>query len=236
MLEARGISKSFKNRKVLKGASIYLNRGEIAGLLGPNGAGKTTLFKIIIGLLRPDEGTILLDEKRIDGYRLHQLIQMGIGYLPQEPSVFTGLTVYENLKVIGDRIYRASCGEKVEEMLRIMGLEKIRDSPTGSLSGGEKRRLEVARTLLLEPKYILFDEPFSQIDPKTVYELIEIILKMREKGIGVLITDHSAREVFKVCNRIYIITDGEVVIEGSPENLKQNPTVKEIYLGRLFEV
>jgi lipopolysaccharide export system ATP-binding protein len=161
---------------------------------------------------------------------------MGIGYLPQEPSVFTGLTVYENLKVIGDRIYRASSGEKVEEMLRIIGLEKVRDSPAGSLSGGEKRRLEVARTLLLEPKYILFDEPFSQIDPKTVYELIEIILKMRERGIGVLITDHSAREVFKVCDRIYIITDGEVVIEGSPEDLKQNPTVKEIYLGRLFEI
>jgi len=236
MLEAKGISKSFKKRKVLKGASIHLDRGEIAGILGPNGAGKTTLFKIIIGLMRADEGIILLDEKRIDGHKLHQLIQMGIGYLPQEPSLFTGLTVYENLKIVADRVYKSGSDEKVEEMLGIMNLKNIEESYAENLSGGEKRRLEVARTLLLNPKYVLFDEPFSQIDPKTVYELIEIIMKMKENNIGVLITDHSAREVFKVCDRIYIITDGEVVVEGSPDELKHNPTVQEIYLGRLFEI
>lgn len=234
MLEVRGVSKSYRKRKVLDKVNISLNRGEITGILGPNGAGKTTLFKIIIGLVSPDEGEILLDGVRINGFNLYQLIRMGIGYLPQEPSLFTGLSVYENLKLAASG--NKDSEEKIDEIIQAMNINEIKDCTSENLSGGEKRRLEVARSLLLNPSYMLFDEPFSQIDPKTVYELMGIIKKMREKNIGILITDHSAREVFKVCDRIYILSDGKVIVEGTPEELKQNQTVKEIYLGQLFEI
>ncbi len=237
MLEVNSISKRYKHRKVLDKVSIHINRGEIAGILGPNGAGKTTLFKIIIGLVKPDEGDILLDSVLINGFSLYQLIRMGVGYLPQEPSLFTGLSVYENLK-LASSINNSNMDHeaRVDEIIKALNLSGIRDSIAENLSGGEKRRVEVARSLLLNPSYMLFDEPFSQIDPKTVYELMGIIKKMRERNIGILITDHSAREVFNVCDRIYILSDGKVIIEGTPEELKHNPSVKEIYLGQLFEI
>ncbi|MGB9600681.1 MAG: LPS export ABC transporter ATP-binding protein [Myxococcota bacterium] len=237
MLEVNSISKRYKHRKVLDKVSIHINRGEIAGILGPNGAGKTTLFKIIIGLVKPDEGDILLDSVLINGFSLYQLIRMGVGYLPQEPSLFTGLSVYENLK-LASSINNSNMDPeaRVDEIIKALNLSGIRDSIAENLSGGEKRRVEVARSLLLNPSYMLFDEPFSQIDPKTVYELMGIIKKMRERNIGILITDHSAREVFNVCDRIYILSDGKVIIEGTPEELKHNPSVKEIYLGQLFEI
>lgn len=237
MLEAKDIRKSFKKREVLRGVSIRLSRDEIVGILGPNGAGKTTLFKIIIGLIRPNEGKVILDEKTVTGMELHRLIRMGVGYLPQEPSLFTGLSVYENLKIVARRGNGQSDPEgRIEEMINMMSLETIRGSRAEDLSGGEKRRVEVARSLLLNPNYMLFDEPFSQIDPRTVYDLMEIVKGMREKNIGVLITDHAAREVFNVCDRIYIIADGKIIAEGSPSELRENQLVRDIYLGRLFEM
>lgn len=237
MLEVRDIYKSYKKREVLNKVSLSLNRGEIVGILGPNGAGKTTLFKIIIGLLDADKGEIFLDNEKINGFQLHQLIKKGIGYLPQEPSLFYGLTVYENLKIVSSASSSdLEADEKVEKIISTMSLEDIRDSIAENLSGGEKRRLEVARSLLLSPRYMLFDEPFSQIDPRTVYELASIIKRMKEANIGVLITDHSAREVFSICDRIYIIADGRVVVQGTPDDLKRNSLVKDIYLGQLFEV
>ncbi len=237
MFEAKDIIKSFKKRKVLRGISLKLKRNEIVGLLGPNGAGKTTLFKIMIGLIRPDSGNVILDDRDITGTELHKLIRMGVGYLPQEPSLFTGLSVYENLKIVANSGSDSEdSNRRIEDIIKAMSLETVRDSAAENLSGGEKRRLEVARSLLLKPNYMLFDEPFSQIDPRTVYELMEIIKSMRERNIGVLITDHSAREVFRVCNRIYIIADGKIVAEGTPSELRENQLVKDVYLGRLFEL
>ncbi|MCX7957478.1 MAG: LPS export ABC transporter ATP-binding protein [Deltaproteobacteria bacterium] len=237
MLEVRDISKSYRKRKVLDRVSLGLQRGEIVGILGPNGAGKTTLFKIITGLLSPDEGTVVLDGEEICGLPIHILIRKGIGYLPQEPSLFYGLTVYENLKIVSDvSLEKSEAEEKIRNVISAMRLEDIKNTIAENLSGGEKRRLEVARSLLLNPGYMLFDEPFSQIDPKTVYELAGIIRKMSERNIGILITDHSAREVFGVCNRIYIISDGRVVIQGCPEELRHNSLVRDIYLGQLFEM
>lgn len=231
MLEVIEVSKSYKKKRVLDGVSISLNRGEIVGILGPNGAGKTTLFKIIIGLLTPDSGRVVLDGERIDGRPLHHMIKKGVGYLPQEPSLFTGLTVYENLKVAGgDR------EDQIERVIEAMRLMDLKERTCENLSGGEKRKVEIARSLLLNPSYMLFDEPFSQIDPRTVYELIEIIKKMRVDKIGVLITDHSAREVFGICDRIYIIAEGKVVTQGSPDELKKDKLVRDIYLGQLFEM
>ncbi len=237
MLTANNIIKSYRNKRVLNTISISLSRGEIAGILGPNGAGKTTLFKITTGLLSPDSGKVILDDEDVTGLHLHQLIRKGVGYLPQEPSLFTGLTVYENLKMVSDmKGDEVKSLRKIDDVISAMNLQEIKDNIAENLSGGEKRRLEVARALLLNPKYMLFDEPFSQIDPKTVYELINIIKKMKEENIGILITDHSAREVFNVCDRIYIVADGRVITEGCPADLKNNNIVKEIYLGQLFDI
>ncbi|MCX7943809.1 MAG: LPS export ABC transporter ATP-binding protein [Deltaproteobacteria bacterium] len=237
MLEVFDISKSYKKRKVLDKVSISLKRGEIVGILGPNGAGKTTLFKVIIGLLKADSGKVILDKELVNGLQLHQLIRKGIGYLPQEPSLFTGLSVYQNLRIVSSISKEKTNFEKrLNNLITKMGLEEIRDTLAENLSGGEKRRLEVARSLLTNPKYILLDEPFSQIDPKTVYELVEIIKKMKEENIGILITDHYAREVFSICDRIYIIADGKIIVHGTPSELKNNPMVKDVYLGQLFDL
>ncbi len=237
MFEANNITKSYRNKRVLNSISVSLSRGEIAGILGPNGAGKTTLFKIMTGLLRPDDGKVIMDGEEVTGLHLHQLIRKGVGYLPQEPSLFTGLTVYENLKIVSEMNGNdIKSSDRLNNVMSTMNLYEIKNNIAENLSGGEKRRLEVARALILNPKYMLFDEPFSQIDPKTVYELISIIRKMKEENIGILITDHSAREGFGVCDRIFIVADGRVIIEGKPSELKNNNLVKEIYLGQLFEV
>ncbi len=237
MLEVRNVVKSFRKRRVLDRVSLSLDRGEIVGILGPNGAGKTTLFKIIIGLLSADEGEVLLDNENISGYHLYQLIRKGIGYLPQEPSLFYGLSVYDNLRIVSSASSdKSKTDERIMNVMSAMRLEELKGSIAENLSGGEKRRLEVARSLLLNPGYMLFDEPFSQIDPKTVYELAGIIRKMKGENIGILITDHSAREVFSVCDRIYIISEGKVVTEGPPDELKRDRLVRDIYLGQLFEI
>lgn len=235
MLETREIVKSYKKKRVLDNVSVVLKQGEIVGILGPNGAGKSTLFKIITGLLTPDSGDVLLDGEKTSGLHLHQLIRRGLGYLPQEPSLFYGLTVLENLEVVCSASLNSFSYDKIQNVVSTLGLDNIKDRITEYLSGGEKRKLEVARSLLLNPKYILLDEPFSQIDPKTVYELIGIIKKMKESNIGVFITDHSAREVFSVCDRIYIISEGKIIVTGTPEELKKNTLVRDIYLGQLFD-
>ena len=237
-LRACEISKSYDRRKVVDGLSVLVEQGEVVGLLGPNGAGKTTSFHMIVGLISPDSGSVLLDDEEITPLPMYQRARRGISYLPQEPSVFRKLTVEENLMAILEtvRLTGRERRERMHALIEQLGLEKVRRNKSYTLSGGERRRVEIARSLVIEPKFLLLDEPFSGIDPIQVLELQRIIFELKRTGIGILVTDHNVRETLAVTDRAYIIHNGKIFRAGSPEALGRDPEVKQIYLGESFQL
>jgi lipopolysaccharide export system ATP-binding protein len=235
-LETVGISKSYRGRRVVDDVSVHVKQGEVVGLLGPNGAGKTTSFYMIVGLISPDAGRILVDDRDITGLPMYQRAKQGISYLPQEASVFRKLTVEENLMAILETLplRLQQRRQKMEQLIDQLGLEKVRTNKAFMLSGGERRRVEIARSLVIDPSFLLLDEPFSGIDPIQVLELQRIIFELKRTGIGILITDHNVRETLMVTERAYIINNGRIFRAGSPEALERDPEVKRIYLGETF--
>ena len=237
-LQAADLSKSYRGRKVVDDVSLEIQQGEVVGLLGPNGAGKTTTFYIIVGLARPDLGRVLLDGEDITDLPMYLRARSGISYLPQEPSVFRKLTAEENLMAVLETlpVTPEQRRDRVEELLAQMGLEGVRNSPAHVLSGGERRRLEIARSLVLSPSFVLLDEPFSGIDPLTVVDLQKIIADLSTAGIGVLVTDHNVRETLAVTDRAYIINNGKIFRAGTPAELSNDAEVKRVYLGESFRL
>lgn len=238
ILETSELSKSYRGRKVVDGVSISVQQGEVVGLLGPNGAGKTTSFYMIVGLVTPDSGKVLLDQKDITPLAMYQRARKGISYLPQEASVFRRMTVEENLIAILETLPIPSAERRVRmtRLVEMLGLEKVRQSKGYMLSGGERRRVEIARSLVIEPSFLLLDEPFSGIDPIQVMELQRIVFDLKRAGIGILVTDHNVRETLAVTDRAYIINNGKIFRAGTPEALGRDPEVKRIYLGESFEL
>ena len=237
-LQAVELSKSYRGRKVVDDVELEIGQGEVVGLLGPNGAGKTTTFYIIVGLTRPDSGRVLLNGEEITDLPMYLRARSGISYLPQEPSVFRQLTSEQNLLAVLETLPLSpeQQRDRLEELLVQMGLETVRTSKAYMLSGGERRRLEIARSLTLEPSFILLDEPFSGIDPLTVKDLQEIIRELAQTGIGVLITDHNVRETLTVTDRAYILKSGKIFRKGRPEDLSNDPEVRRVYLGDHFRL
>jgi lipopolysaccharide export system ATP-binding protein len=236
ILETVEISKSYRGRRVVDDVSVSVGHGEIVGLLGPNGAGKTTSFYMVVGLISPDSGRVLLDGVDLTGMPMFQRARHGISYLPQEASVFRKLTVEENLMAILQtrRMSGRERREKMNRLIEQMGLETVRRSKGYVLSGGERRRVEIARSLSIDPSFLLLDEPFSGIDPIQVLELQRIILDLKRDGLGILVTDHNVRETLSVTDRAYIINAGKIFRSGSPEKLAHDPEVKRVYLGESF--
>jgi len=236
--QAADLRKSYRGRKVVDSVSLEIRQGEVVGLLGPNGAGKTTTFYILVGLTRPDYGRVLLDGEDITDLPMYLRARNGISYLPQEPSVFRKLTVEENLLAVLETLELTSeqRHERIEELLAQMGLEGVRHSHAHVLSGGERRRLEIARSLVLSPSFVLLDEPFSGIDPLTVVDIQKIISDLSAAGIGVLVTDHNVRETLAVTNRAYIINEGKILYAGTPVDLAANSEVRRVYLGESFRL
>jgi lipopolysaccharide export system ATP-binding protein len=235
-LAVRDLSKRYRQREVVKGVSLAIGPGEVVGLLGPNGAGKTTIFYMMVGLVAPDRGEILLDGQEITRLPMHRRARMGIGYLPQEPSVFRKLSVRENILAFLEET-PLSPGEREEHLARLLRelrIEHVSETAGFSLSGGERRRVEIARALVISPSFLLLDEPFAGIDPISVSDLQQIILGLKEKGIGVIITDHNVRDTLRVCDRAYIISEGEILLAGNPEEIAASARVREIYLGDAF--
>ena len=238
-LQAADLRKSYRGRKVVDDVNLEIRQGEVVGLLGPNGAGKTTTFYILVGLARPDYGRVLLDGEDITDLPMYLRARSGISYLPQEPSVFRKLTVEENLLADSGDAVRSlpeQRRDRVEELLAQMGLEGVRYSQAYVLSGGERRRLEIARSLVLSPSFVLLDEPFAGIDPLTVVDIQKIIADLSEAGIGVLVTDHNVRDTLAVTNRAYIISEGKILAAGTPAELSANADVRRIYLGEGFRL
>jgi len=237
-LETREISKSYRGRKVVDDVTVSVDQGEVVGLLGANGAGKTTSFYMIVGLISPDSGCILVDGTDITALPMYKRAQKGISYLPQEASVFRKLTVEENLMAILETLplRNRERRENLDRLIEQLGLEKVRRSQGYMLSGGERRRVEIARSLVIEPKFLLLDEPFSGIDPIQVLELQRIIFDLKRTGIGILVTDHNVRETLAVTDRAYIIDNGRIFRAGSPEALARDPEVKRVYLGESFSL
>jgi lipopolysaccharide export system ATP-binding protein len=237
-LRASGLSKAYRGRKVVNEVSLRLTQGEVVGLLGPNGAGKTTTFYIIVGLISPDNGRVFVNDIEITSLPMYQRARSGISYLPQEPSVFRKLNVEENLKSIAETM--SVTGEEQEALvnglLEEFGIEHLRRQGAYTLSGGERRRLEIARALVRTPKFILLDEPFAGIDPLAVLDIQRIVARFKEKNIGVLITDHNVRETLNITDRAYIITEGKILRDGSPEELTNDLEVKKVYLGEHFRL
>jgi lipopolysaccharide export system ATP-binding protein len=235
-LETDEICKSYRGRRVVDDVTVHLQQGEVVGLLGPNGAGKTTSFYMIVGLISPDSGRILVDDQDITHLPMYKRAARGISYLPQEASVFRKLTVEENLMAILETLPMRSHERRarMEQLIDELGLEKVRRSRGYMLSGGERRRVEIARSLVISPSFLLLDEPFSGIDPIQVLELQRIIFDLKRTGIGILITDHNVRETLAVTDRAYIINEGRIFRAGSPEALERDPEVKRIYLGESF--
>lgn len=230
------LQKSYKGRRVVNNVSFYLEQGEVVGLLGPNGAGKTTTFYMVIGLISPEKGDIFLDDKKITLYPMYVRARSGIGYLPQEPSAFRKLTVEENILAILETLDISSQERKqrLETLLNELDISHLRHSKAYTLSGGERRRLEITRALVSSPAFILLDEPFAGIDPKAIADIQDIIGRLTEKKIGVLITDHNVRETLKSTDRAYIMTDGEIRFSGTPNELAKDEDAKDSYLGEGF--
>jgi len=237
-LETKRLSKTYRSRVVVNDVSLHVRQGEVVGLLGPNGAGKTTSFYMIVGLISPDSGSVLVDGKDITNLPMYQRARRGISYLPQEASVFRKLTVEENLMAILEtRPLRAHERRQTRDrLIDQLGLETVRHSRGYMLSGGERRRVEIARSLVINPSFLLLDEPFSGIDPIQVLELQRIIFDLKRSGIGILITDHAVRETLVVTDRAYIINEGRIFRAGTPEALERDPDVKRIYLGETFSL
>jgi lipopolysaccharide export system ATP-binding protein len=237
-LQAVDVSKAYRGRKVVDDVELEIGQGEVVGLLGPNGAGKTTTFYILVGLARPDSGRVLLNDSEITDLPMYLRARSGISYLPQEPSVFRQLTSEENLLAVLETLPLTpeQQRDRLEELLVQMGLETVRTSKAYTLSGGERRRLEIARSLTLQPSFVLLDEPFSGIDPLTVKDLQEIIRDLAKSGIGVLITDHNVRETLSVTDRAYILKSGKIFRKGRPPELSSDPEVRRVYLGDHFRL
>ena len=239
ILTAENLAKSYKSRKVVLDVSLTVNSNEIVGLLGPNGAGKTTTFYMVVGLVRQDQGKIIIDGEDISLLPMHNRAQRGIGYLPQEASIFRRLTVYENLMAVLEirkDLTSQQRREKADELIEEFNIGHIRDSLGQSLSGGERRRVEIARALAANPKFILLDEPFAGVDPISVSDIKKIITDLRNRGLGVLITDHNVRETLDVCERAYIVGEGKIIATGTPEQVMNDEHVKRVYLGEQFKL
>lgn len=237
-LSAQHLRKRFGKREVVKDVSLELTTGEVLGLLGPNGAGKTTCFYMIVGLIPADSGTITINQHDMTRQPIHRRAKMGVGYLPQEASIFRGMTVADNIRAIL-QLYTHDKNEVekgLQSLLSELRIEHIADSPASALSGGERRRVEIARTLAMKPKFILLDEPFAGVDPIAVIDIQKIILFLKERGIGVLITDHNVRETLRICDRACIISDGTVLASGLPQDLVENEEVRKAYLGEHFNL
>lgn len=237
-LEAQDLCKSYRDRKVVSEVELHASDHEVVGLLGPNGAGKTTCFYMITGLVPCDRGRIFLNTQDITGLSMSQRARRGIGYLPQEPSVFRRLTVEENvLGVLGQlSLPKEERKERLELLLEEFSIAEIRDSRGFSLSGGERRRVEIARALAMDPAFILLDEPFAGVDPLHVADIKSIIQQLQERGIGIIITDHNVRETLSICRRAYILSEGRIIAEGEPGEILENPQVRETYLGEAFRL
>ena len=236
-LIAKGIFKSYKGRKVVNDISIEVNQGEIVGLLGPNGAGKTTSFYMIVGLIKPDGGKISLDSLDITTLPMYKRAQKGLGYLAQEPSVFRKLSVEENIKAVLEltNLSKKEQSDKVESLLDEFGLQKIRNSRGDLLSGGERRRTEIARALATDPKFVLLDEPFAGVDPIAVEDIQKIVSHLKNKNIGILITDHNVQETLAITDKTYLMFEGNILKKGVPEELAKDEMVRKVYLGQNFE-
>ncbi len=238
-LEARGLVKRYRQRTVVDGVSLTLEAGEVVGLLGPNGAGKTTSFYMIVGLVPCDAGQVLLDGAPIDHLPLYARARLGLGYLPQEASVFRGLSVADNIRAVLELRRDLSAAERedrLQGLLEEFHLTHVRDSLGASLSGGERRRVEIARALAADPRFVLLDEPFAGVDPIAVIDIQQVVRHLSERGIGVLITDHNVRETLGICQRAYIISEGRVIAQGAPEAIVADATVRRIYLGESFRL
>ncbi len=238
ILSTVDLTKTYKGRKVVDNVSLSIAQSEVVGLLGPNGAGKTTTFYIIVGLTSPDSGRVLLDDRDLTDWPMYRRARAGISYLPQETSIFRKLTVEENILAILESrpLTAAQRRHRLEQLLEELGLEQVRRTQGYLLSGGERRRVEIARSLVISPSFILLDEPFSGIDPLTVLDIQEIIVRLRQTGIGVLVTDHNVRETLRVTDRAYIINEGRIFRTGTPEELLNDREVKRIYLGENFRL
>jgi lipopolysaccharide export system ATP-binding protein len=243
-LEASGLQKRYGARLVVQDVHLAVHAGEVVGLLGPNGAGKTTTFYMVVGLVRADAGEIRIDGAAVHGKPIHQRARLGLSYLPQEASIFRKLTVEENIRAVlelqldadGRPLKPRRIDELLESLLRDLGIEKLRRSPAPALSGGERRRVEIARALATQPRFILLDEPFAGVDPIAVIEIQRIISFLKARGIGVLITDHNVRETLGICDRAYIISEGSVLAEGTPAEIVDNADVRKVYLGEHFRM
>ncbi len=243
-LEATGLSKSYGSRTVVRDVRLAVGRGEVVGLLGPNGAGKTTSFYMIVGLVRPDAGEITLEGRRVERMPIHLRSRLGLSYLPQEPSIFRKLSVEENIRAVlelqvgatGKKLPKSVIDQRLNALLNDLSIQKLRGSPAPALSGGERRRVEIARALATQPRFILLDEPFAGIDPIAVIEIQRIIGFLKSRGIGVLITDHNVRETLGICDRAYIISEGRVLAEGTPTEIVDNADVRKVYLGEHFRM
>ncbi len=235
-LGAVRIGKSYRDRQVVKDVSLFLRRGEIVGLLGPNGAGKTTCFYMITGLVRVDQGQILLDGQDVTTLPMYQRARLGVGYLPQEPSIFRGLSVEQNIMAIVELSERSRSKRQdiVDGLLAELHVDHLRNAPAGALSGGERRRVEIARALATRPSFMLLDEPFAGIDPLAMNDIRELILFLKGRGLGILITDHNVRETLQIVDRASIMFDGEVLFEGTPDAIRSNEAVRKVYLGDTF--
>ena len=237
-LSTDNLVKIYKNRRVVNGVSVEVNQGEIVGLLGPNGAGKTTSFYQIVGFIEPDEGKVYLDDKDITKVPMYKRAELGIGYLPQEVSVFRKLTVEDNLKAILEmtKLSKSEQADRLETLLNEFGLQHVRKNLGEVLSGGEKRRIEIARCLTVNPKFILLDEPFAGVDPIAVEDIQQIVAALKEKNIGILITDHNVHETLKITDRAYLLFEGNILKQGTAEELAADEQVRKVYLGKNFEL
>ena len=243
-LEAQHLKKAYGSRKVVHDVSVQVDKGEVVGLLGPNGAGKTTSFYMIVGLVRGDGGQIMIDGQDVTRMPIHKRSRMGLSYLPQEASIFRKLSVADNVRAIlelqtdaqGQALSSAQIEKRLNELLADLRVEHLRDSPAVALSGGERRRVEIARALATDPRFILLDEPFAGIDPIAVIEIQRIIAFLKQRGIGVLITDHNVRETLGICDHAYIISEGRVLAEGTPDEIVANADVRRVYLGEHFRM
>ena len=237
-LHAHGLSKSFRGRRVVDGVSFSVAPGEVVGLLGPNGAGKTTSFHCVVGLLAPDAGEVRLGDRDLSGLPLHERARMGIGYLPQEASIFRKLTVRQNFLLVleGSAMSRERQEQRVDELLTEFDLLRIADARGETLSGGERRRLEITRALVTEPKFLLLDEPFAGVDPIAVHDLQRLIHRLREKGLGILITDHAVRETLGICDRAVLLVEGRLLESGTPAEIAASQRARAVYLGERFKL
>lgn len=235
-LNVQNLQKSFKKRQVVKNFSLEIESGEVVGLLGPNGAGKTTSFYMIVGLIAADAGSVTLDGREIRHLPIHERARLGLGYLPQEASIFRKMTVEQNIRAILEISLKdkSRIDAELEKLLADLNIERLRNNPAPSLSGGERRRVEIARVLAMQPRFILLDEPFAGVDPIAVIDIQKIIEFLKTRGIGVLITDHNVRETLRICDRAYIISEGTVLASGHPDELVNNEQVRAVYLGENF--